>query len=489
MKSSGVKLRSVLRSSILHSSLLALSFFALFCAACSSSWFRRTAALPALPRLSMEKFLPAVREQVEKAYQAASAGPQDAAANGKLGMVLHAHDQYEAAAVCYQRAHLLQPDSFQWLYYLGSVQAAQGQNDEAAANLRQALRLDAEYLPAQLKLAESLLASGDVEGSGKLYETIARKQPDSALAHYGVGRVYAARGDFAAASESYRKACELFPAYGAAHYALALAYRNLGEKDKSQEHFRIYDKNKTTMPPTADRLSAAVRELNVGGVSLIRQGVELERAGQVEQAAAAHEKALEIDPQLVQAHLNLISLYARLGRVEKAEQHYQAAVKLNPNQAEAHYNYGVLLFGQRKLREAGQMFERALEINPFHPEAHNNLAYLLEQQGRLQEAMRHYRLAIENKPDYRLAHFHLGRMLVNRKNYSEGIEHLLRTLAPEDENTPGYLYAVASAYARSGDRETALRYGRKAREQAAALGQSQLLASIERDLRILEKAP
>jgi len=482
MKNPNVKKRS-----ILHFSLFTLNFLALFCAACSSGWFRRTPPLPELPQLSMDKFLPAVREQIEKAYQAVRAYPKDAAANGKLGMVLHAHDQYESAAVCYRRAHLLDHASFQWLYYLGIVQSAQGKNDEAAATLRQAVRLDRDYLPAQLRLAESLLAAGNVEESGKLYEAIVSKHADSAAALYGLGRVQSARGNMAAVAESYRKACELFPAYGAAHYALALAYRNLGEKEKSQEHFRLYEKNKNTFPPAGDQLSAAVRELNVGGVALIRQGVELERAGQMEQAAAAHEKALEMDPQLVQAHLNLINLYGRLGQVEKAEQHYQAAVRLNPNQAEAHYNYGVLMFGQRKYREAAQAFERALEINPFHPEAHNNLGYMLEQQGRAQEAVRHYRQAIENKPDYRLAHFHLGRILVNRKNYSEGLEHLLKTLSPEDESTPGFLYAVASAYARSGDRESALRYGRKAREQAAALGQTQLLASIERDLRLLER--
>ncbi len=452
----------------------------------SVSGSEQTAILPELPRVAFEKFLPAVRDEIRKAYQAATAHPGDASASGKLGMILQAYSQLEAAAVCYQRACLLDPTSFRWVYYLGWVQAAEGKYDEAAATLREALRLDPDYLPARLKLAECLRASADWEESGKLYEAIVEKFPDNADAHYGLGRVRAARHDLKGALESYRKACELFPNFGAAHYALALAYRNLGQTDKSQEEFALYERNKTGGPPAGDRLLGEIQALNRSAVYQVRLGTELERAGQLEQAAAAHEKAIEIDPTLVQAHANLIPLYGRLGQFEKAEEHYRAAVRLNPNQAESHYDYGVLLFGLGKYQQAEEAFRKALEINPFHPEAHNNLAYLLEQQDRLPEAMAEYRNALESKPDYRLAHFHLGRILVNQQNYQEGIQHLLKTLKPEDESTPGYLYGLGAAYARAGDRQNALRYLRMAREQASARGQSQLLASIERDLQTLE---
>ncbi len=467
---------------------------ALACAGCSSTWLRRAPALPPLPEVSAEKFLPAVRVQVEKALDHARANPGDAAANGRLGMVLQAHDQFGAAAVCYRRAHLLDSSSFEWLYYLGLTQAELGNNAEAAATLEQAVRRKPDYLPARLKLAEKLMAAGKAGESEKLYEKIAAQHGDSAAARYGLGRVRAARGDTAGAAESYQRAVELFPTYGASHYALAQSLRRLGQQEQARQHLALYEKHKDSVPPAGDTAMAAVRELAAGAVIYIRQGVEAEQAGRLEEAAAAHEKAIEVDPNLVQAHVNLISLYGRLGRPEKAEEHYRAAARLNPNQSDLHYNYGVLVFGQGRLREAAEAFDETLRINPFHAEAHNNLGYLREQQGRAGEAVAHYRKAIENRPDYRLAHFHLGRVLVNRRNFKEGIEHLQKTLtspggAPvsDDESTPGFLYALASAYARSGDRASALPYARKAREQAAARGQTQLLAAIERDLRLLEK--
>lgn len=447
----------------------------------------QTSSLPELPQVELTDFPSAVREQVQEAYAAARAHPKDADANGKLGMLLDLYERHESAAVCYQRAHLLEPGSFRWLYYLGSLQAAQGKRGEAAVTLRSALRLNPDYLPARLKLAETLLATGKLEESGNIYAALVKRHPDSAEAQYGLGRIHAARGDLVSAVASYRKACEFFPPYGAAHYALALAYRKLKETEKSRQHMRRYEENKNLVPPLDDPLGDAMRELDLGAASHLRRGVALEQVGRLEDSVAAHEKALQLDPKLVTAHVNLIALYGRLGRPEKAEEHYRAAVSLNPNQfANIHYYYGVLLLGQGKYQEAEQAFRQALQVNPFYAEAHNNLGALLERQGRLEEALREFRKASENRPDFRLAHFHIGRILANQKKYNEAIEHFLKTLTPEDESTPTYLYALAATYARAGDGESALSYYRRAREQAVARGQTQLLTGIDRDLRILE---
>ena len=135
---------------------------------------------------------------------------------------------------------------------------------------------------------------------------------------------------------------------------------------------------------------------------------------------------------------------------------------------------------------AEDAFRKTIEINPYYSGAHNNLGYLLERRSSFSEAEAEYRKAIENKPSDRQAHFNLGRVLVNQKRYPEGIQELEKTIEPEDENTPRYVYALGAAFARSGDRQNALRYIRQAREGAAARGQSTLLANIERDLRALE---
>src|SRR5438128_1849131 len=66
-----------------------------FCASCSS--VHRYSTLPELPVLDMAKYLPAVREQLQPAYDDVHRNLNDAAANGKLGMLLDAHEQYDSA--------------------------------------------------------------------------------------------------------------------------------------------------------------------------------------------------------------------------------------------------------------------------------------------------------------------------------------------------------------------------------------------------------
>jgi len=442
--------------------------------------------VPELPRLTLDNFSPGIRDQIDEALSYARNHSEDAGASGRLGMVLQTYGLLQEATLCYRRAAQLEPNAFQWTYYLGSVEGDQGRCGAATSTLRLALHINPDYLPAKLRLANCLLASADWDASAKLYAEMVEQHPDSADAHYGLGRVRAARRDLSGAAEAYRKAIELFPDFGAAHYALALSYRALGKAQQAEEELRLYEKNKTDVPPTGDPLTAEVRALNHSATYQVQYGAELEKQGKLEESLAAHEKALEIDPQLVQAHINLIELYGRLGQFDKAEGHYLAAIRIDPGSAESYYNYGVLLLSAEKFQRAEDAFRKTIEINPFYAGAHNNLGYLLERRGNFSEAETEYRRAIENKPSDRQAHFNLGRILVNQKKYQEGIQELERTLEPEDENTPRYIYALGAAFARSGDRENALRYIRQARDGAAARGQSALLTSIDRDLRTLE---
>jgi tetratricopeptide (TPR) repeat protein len=442
-------------------------------------------SLPPLPKLYLQQFLPAVREQVQEAYDAVVAHPRNAAANGKLGMVLQAYSQLEGAETAYRRAHQLAPSHFDWIYYLGRTQADQGNCDGAIKSLRKALTLNPGYLPARLKVAECLRSSAQWEESETLYKAILKDHVDSAEAYYGLGKVQAAQHEVRAAIDSYRAACKLFPEFGAAYYALALAYRTIEEEEKAREEFENYEKNKDTAPPARDPLVGEMHALNRSATIQIRAGFDLERAGKLQEAAEAHERALKIDPTMVQAHVNLISIYGRLNELEKAEHHYHKAVQLAPEEEGAHYDYGVLMTGAGRYEEAEKAFRKALEINPSHAEAHNNLGVLLEQRGLLADAEVEFQKAVEQEPGYRLAHFHLGRLLVNRRDFSAGIQHLLKTIAPEDDSTPGYLYALGAAYARAGDREKAIQYLREGRAKAQTRGQHQLVERIESDLKTL----
>ena len=475
------KLTSI-RTPPLPGLVLGVSFF-FWMVSCSE----RSSKIPAVPDISTSTFLPAVRTQVESAYTEVRKNPGDAESSGKLGMLLEAYGQNQAAIACYQRAHLLDARSFRWVYLLGQAYLTNGNSTEAALILREALRLEPQQLPARLALAEALLTDDKHDQALREYEAILKAQPGNALAHYGLGRAYAQKGDEVHALKEYLRATDLFPNYGAAHYAASLILRKQGDAAASAVHLSAYESNKTKRPPVDDPLRRQISALNAGAMQHLRRGAELEQAGKLQEAAGEQEEALTIDPKLLQAHVNLISLYGKLNQFDQAETHYRIAVEMDPNQADAYYNYGVMLFNRDRGAEAEREFRKALRINPHHAMAHHNLGFLLEQRGDLARALAEYELATASQPEYPLAHFHAGRILAARKQYQSAIEHFLKSLTPEDERTPAYLYALAATCARSGNRNEAIKFAHRARNGASALGQTELLASIDKDLAVLER--
>ena len=444
---------------------------------------------PVVPSLPLDTLPAAARERVAAAYLRATAEPASAEASGSVAMLLHSYDQFDLAESWYRRATRLDVAAYDWAYLLGVVQAERGRQEDAARSLRDAVEKRPRDVPARLRLADLLLARGDLDASAALYDELLKEHPGLPQAHHGAGRIEAARGRAAAAAERFRRATDLFAAYGAAYYALGLAYRDLARTDDARAALQLYEAHRMEAPPLDDPVLTRVRQLKTGPLARLAEGVRLGKDGDLEGARREHEAALEADPSLAQAHANLISIYGRLGQPDKAEEHYRATVALSPGLAEAHYDYGVLLVQQRRTREAAQAFERALAINPNYAAAHNNLGNMLEAEGRGAEAESHYRAAIANDPSYRLARFNLGRALVAQHKPVEAVAELEKTLVPEDDETPRYLYALAAAWVRAGDRAKGLQYGRQAQEKAAARGQTELAATIARDLRSLESGP
>jgi tetratricopeptide (TPR) repeat protein len=443
-------------------------------------------SLPQLPQVNTSGFRPAIAAQIQRAEANADAHPSDAGVVGELCMTLHAYQQYEPAEQCYLRVAALVPRRFQWPYLLASVEFSEGKYDVAARRFESALGLRADYLPAQLKLAQAYANLADANRAADIYKSVLAKHPDCGEAWYGLGRAQAADGDHTGAVESYTRAIQIFPEYGAAHFALASELRRAGKTDAARQEIARYNANVTDEPPVEDDFYRQIHELNLSAVSHIDQGAALDRAGDHEGAIAEHLKALEIDPENVQAHINLITLYGNAGDFAKAEEHFEVAVRLNPHRPEPWYDYGVLMLREHKINEAKQAFEHALAINPYYAEAHNNLGAIYETQGKLDEASNQFRAAIEAQPDYPLARFHLGRIYVNQNRYEDAIVEFKRALVTDSPERPTILYALAATYARAGHRDEALSYFDKARDAAAKSGQNRLLMSIERDEKNLQ---
>lgn len=402
-------------------------------------------------------------------------------------MLLHAYDQYEAAATCYDRARELSPATFAWAYLAGVARSELSAYDKAIPALQRARDLDGSSLAARLRLADVLFGSGDLAGSLAEYRSVLTAYPELALAHYGAGRALYGEGKTTDALQEYHAAVTLAPAFGAAHYALALAYRDEGSPVLATEQLAAFRQVGTRKPVFPDPLMDEVRTLRGTARELIVRAAQMGRAGRLDEAIALHLEALAADPNSAQAHVNLISLYARTGRPELAERHYRDALRLGSSLADAHYNFGVLMASQGRDQDAAWAFQRALDIDPFHARAHNNLGALLARAGNRNEALQHFREALASDPQYTTARFALGRVLVDLGRPADAVEQFKKLAElPENSATPGYMFALAAALYASGSAANGIQRAQEAERGAWRYGQLELARTIARELVLMQ---
>ncbi len=110
-----------------------------------------------------------------------------------------------------------------------------------------------------------------------------------------------------------------------------------------------------------------------------------------EDAARAYRQALEADPYLIPAIINLGNLHYARDELVEAQALYERALTLAPDVYEAHFNLGNVHHDLGHYEVARGCYGEALRINPEYAEAHFYLAVTLEKMGRSQEAKPHWR--------------------------------------------------------------------------------------------------
>jgi len=111
----------------------------------------------------------------------------------------------------------------------------------------------------------------------------------------------------------------------------------------------------------------------------------------VEEAAAAYRKALEIDPYLCAALINLANIHYGRDELAEAQALYERAIGLDADFFEAHFNLGNIYHDLGRFQEAQSCYREALRLNPFYADAHFYLAVTFEKVGLSQDARPHWR--------------------------------------------------------------------------------------------------
>ena len=94
-----------------------------------------------------------------------------------------------------------------------------------------------------------------------------------------------------------------------------------------------------------------------------------------DEARAAYQKAIQLDPAFPEAHFNLGTLYLRLNEVVEAQAELRLAVKNRPDYVKAYNNLGLALMAIGEFGEAETNFKKAIELAPNEAVYRENLQY------------------------------------------------------------------------------------------------------------------
>ena len=187
------------------------------------------------------------------------------------------------------------------------------------------------------------------------------------------------------------------------------------------------------------------------------------RASNLKQADKASLKALQLDPDLAEAHSSRGLAFSLSKEYDKAAEEFETAMKLDPKLYEAPYFYGRACIAQGKSTEAVPLFEIACKLRPEDYQAPSFLAQAFAGQGRIAEANKASQRAVkgiegwldQNPDDARALNLGAG-IWSNLGQTEKALEWAKRSLDLDPED-PQLLYNVACVYAIEGMKEEALK--------------------------------
>ena len=139
--------------------------------------------------------------------------------------------------------------------------------------------------------------------------------------------------------------------------------------------------------------------------------------GQAPEAKASAQKALELDPDLAQAHAALgnVALFYDFD-IRAAERSFQRAIQIDPSYATAHQWYAFALAASRRFDEAVARIRKARELDPLSLSIAADVGQILYYAGRYDEAEREARKALEMDEHFPQAHNVIGTVLLAKND-------------------------------------------------------------------------
>ena len=213
-----------------------------------------------------------------------------------LGKIYHGKQQWDKAALCYQKTLQLDGKQPQVCHELGEVLSQQKQWDKAIEAYRQAIELKTDFSWTYNNLGYALIQLNKWSQAIPAYRQAIKLKPDFAWSYYSLAEAYGKLDRWSQAIANYQQAAKLQPDLPQLQQKLGDAFYRRSQQDRLQalEHFRLA----ITQDPNNPEVYHQALAIDNRNLDLyLKLGDILANSGKQEQALITYQMALEIQPK------------------------------------------------------------------------------------------------------------------------------------------------------------------------------------------------
>lgn len=256
----------------------------------------------------------------------------------------------------------------------GTIFEGCGQTKEAESEYHAALQANSGYAPAMANIGGLYYKRGDAATAKSWFERAIQADPTHAGAAYAnLGALLYQEGKTTGNKALYNEAISklrralAIDAYDANAYGvLALVYYTKAEDDTSKLQLaELVCKQEIEI----DKDFAPIYN-TLGLIQLKRK--------KPSEALRQFEKAVALNPKMIEAHLNIGAIGLSTRQYEKAATAFAAALKLDPKNFDATIGMGVASRGLKKIDDAESWYKKASSLDPRNCAVQYNLGVLYQ---------------------------------------------------------------------------------------------------------------
>lgn len=350
------------------------------------------------------------------------------------GQIETASDRSDLAIKAYEQVLKLEAKPLAADIALARIYLSRGDASKAMTYAQQALTIQPNLPEAQSTLIRAEIMSGDLTRAKQDLDDLQKRFPNTVGVEKLSAIVQLASKQPEAARASYARALKASP--GDLEVLAGLIQVDLLTGHAKDAVARIDDHLKQAQP-TVGLLILAARA-NAA-------------AGDLDRVESLLRKAIEVDPDRLQAYTLLGSLYARQNRLEEAKISFRDVLSRDPKSVGAATMIGMLLESQNRVPEAEKQYQDVLTIDSHAAVAANNLAWIYVASNRkLDEALQLAQTAQQQLPDEPNVNDTLGWIYYQKKMAAQAVPHLESSVR-KSPNDPSHHFHLGMAYVQMGD--------------------------------------